>query len=269
VTEAPPPSAPADADRRLRAWQALADELTPAHSLARIDAATARVLANVTVVGTLLTGLGLLAAGLPGPGGAARALALAAVVAAVLAVGCALSAQVLTIRTGLNTNNLAEVKEWYRGQFRRRAYPTRAATLLLLTAILLAGGAAVVALVGRDEARLALSVSQIDDPSPATGSPPGGGTTLTVDVAFHARTAGGTATVVVTATGSGDTAVLARAALTAGADGTATRTITIRQVPRDAAVEVTASGGRRQCRASWDAAAAAPPDVTCRSTRTG
>lgn len=266
MTDDPPPAVPPDPDRRLRAWQALADELTPAKSLTRIDTATARVLANVTVVGTLLTGLGLLAAGLPSTGDTATALALAAVVAAALAVGCALAAQILTIRTGLNTNNLAEVREFYRGQFRRRAYPTRAATVLLLAAVLLAAGAAVVALLERDRARLTLSVSQIDAPSTSS---PGTPATLTVDVALQAAAAGGTATVLVTATGPDGTDVLARAALTAGADGAATRTLTIGTVPPDAVVDITATGGRRQCRASLDVSAAEPPDVTCRPTRDG
>jgi hypothetical protein len=45
------------------AWQALAEELTPARSLARLDAAAARVLTSVSVVGTVLTGLGLLRPG--------------------------------------------------------------------------------------------------------------------------------------------------------------------------------------------------------------
>lgn len=261
MTEAAPASEP---DRRRRAWQALADELAPAKSLARIDTAAGRVLGNVTVVGTLLTGLGLLAAGLPGTSDAARGLALAAVVAAVLAVACALAAQILTIRRGLNTSNLAEVQEWYQGQFRRRAYPTRAATVLLLAAILLAGGSAVVALEERDGARLTLSISQIE-PVPDTGS----GASLTVDVTFSAPAGGDTATVVVTASGSGGTVVLARAALTPAADGPATRTLTIAQVPADAVVDVVASGGRRQCRASWDVGSAEPPDVTCRAARAG
>jgi uncharacterized membrane protein YedE/YeeE len=132
VTDPAPPAAAAEPDPRVLAWRALAEELTPAKSLARVDAATSRVVSNVTVVGSLLTGLGLLAAGLPATDVAARSLAVAGAVAAVLAVACALTAQILSIRRGLNTNNLLMVKAWYGGQFRRRAYPARAATVLLL-----------------------------------------------------------------------------------------------------------------------------------------
>ena len=255
----------------MRAWQALAEELTPARSLARVDAATARVLGNVSVVGTLLTGVSLLAAGLSSASSGARHLALGAVASAVLAVGCALTAQILTIRRGLNTNNLAEVKEWYRGQFRRRAYPTRAATVLLLAAILMAGGAAVVALLDRDKVRLTLSVSQIDGASPAASPAPatGSGAKLTVDVTFHALAVGSTATILVTATGPDGTTVLARAALTPGTEGDATRTLTVGQVPRDSVVDITATGGQRQCRASLDVADTSPPDLTCRTTPSG
>jgi hypothetical protein len=52
------PTSPAD-----QAWQDLAAQLTPANSLARIDAVTARAVTTITVIGTLLTGLGALAAG--------------------------------------------------------------------------------------------------------------------------------------------------------------------------------------------------------------
>lgn len=49
---------------REQALAALAAELTPAKSLQRLDTATARVVSTVSIVATLLTGLGLIAAGL-------------------------------------------------------------------------------------------------------------------------------------------------------------------------------------------------------------
>jgi hypothetical protein len=66
---------PTAADRRR---QALADELAPAKSLQRLDTASGRVVSTISVVATVLTGLGLLAAGLPNLPGIARALAVAA-----------------------------------------------------------------------------------------------------------------------------------------------------------------------------------------------
>jgi hypothetical protein len=247
------------------AWQALADELTPARSLARVDAATARVSTNVTVVGTLLTGLGIVAARLPTGGGAGRYLALTAVVSAVLAVACALTAQILTIHRGMNTNNLVAVKAWYRSQFRRRAQAARAATVLLLVAVLLAGVTAAITILDTQRNPPMLAISQSRTASAAgAGSASPAGVTLTVDIAFHDLAAGATATVVITARDSAGTSVLARAAMTRGADGVAIRSLTVSGVPSDAVIDVTASGGNQSCRAGLDLARTAPPDVACR-----
>ena len=131
------PTSPAD-----QAWTALAAQLTPANSLARIDIVTARAITTIIVLGVLLTGLGALAAGQFTGRGAAPALAAATVATAALAVGCALAAQLLTITRHLNSANLAEVRAWYRRQFHIRAYTTQAATLLLILAALLAGATA-------------------------------------------------------------------------------------------------------------------------------
>jgi len=122
-----------------QAWAELAKQLTPAASLARIDVVTSRAVTTVTVIGVLLTGLGALAAGQFARHGAARGLAVAAVIAATLAVACALSAQVLTITRGLNPANRVEVRAWYRRQFNLRARTTQVATILLILAALLAG----------------------------------------------------------------------------------------------------------------------------------
>ncbi len=99
------PTSPAD-----QAWADLGAQLTPAASLARIDAVTARAITTITVIGVLLTGLGALAAGQFAHHGAARGLAAATVITATLAVACALAAQVLTITRRLNPANLADVQ---------------------------------------------------------------------------------------------------------------------------------------------------------------
>ncbi len=256
MTDPTPPAAAVEPDPRVLAWRALADDLTPAKSLARVDVATSRVVTNVTVVGSLLTGLGLVAAGLPATDVAARYLAVAGVVAAVLAVSSALTAQTLSIRRGLNTNNLVMVKDWYRTQFRRRAYPARTATVLLLVAVLLAGSAAVVALLAPDEGRLSLTVS---DTRPAESSA-SDGATVTAEVAFRSPDLDQTATVSVTADGD---ILLARAALSPAVEGTASRTLTVDGVPEDATIAVTAVGGQRRCQATWAMAGNNPPVVTC------
>jgi len=125
-----------------QAWADLATQLTPASSLARIDTVTNRALTTITVLGTLLTGLGAVTAGQFTHSTAAQALAAATVATAALAVACALTAQVLTITRRLNPANLAEVQAWYRRQFTTRAYATQAATMLLIAAALLAGATA-------------------------------------------------------------------------------------------------------------------------------
>ncbi len=130
-----------------QAWADLAAQLTPAASLARIDAVTSRAITTITVIGVLLTGLGALGAGQFAHRGAARDLAVAAVIAAALAVACALAAQVLTITRHLNPANLIEVQDWYRRQFGTRARATQAATILLIIAALLAGATAVASLL--------------------------------------------------------------------------------------------------------------------------
>ena len=93
-----------------QAWADLAAQLTPAASLARIDAVTSRAITTITVIGVLLTGLGALGAGQFAHRGAARDLAVAAVITATLAVASALYAQVLTITRRLNPANLTEVQ---------------------------------------------------------------------------------------------------------------------------------------------------------------
>jgi NAD-dependent oxidoreductase involved in siderophore biosynthesis len=138
------PPSPADL-----AWADLAKQLTPAQSIARIDAATGRAVTTITTIGLLLTGLGALGADqFAKDDAAATALAVGAVIVSSLAVASALAAQVLTISRHLNPANLDQVKAWYRRQFIVRAYATKAATMLLLiVAALLAGATAATVLL--------------------------------------------------------------------------------------------------------------------------
>jgi hypothetical protein len=135
---------PVSAEDRL--WREVAADLRPMKSLARVDDHAKQVLGTVSVVGTLLTGLGLLAGERLEHSALARGLAVGAVAAAVLAVVVAWWCQLLRITAGFNPGNLIEVKEWYERQF-RRAYGIWIAGALLLMAIVLAGAAAMVALI--------------------------------------------------------------------------------------------------------------------------
>jgi hypothetical protein len=236
----------------------LADELTPVKSLARLDAATARVVTTVTVVGTLLTGFGLAAAGLPGIDGAAEVLAVCSVVLAVLAVLCALIAQTLTVTRGLNTNNLLDVGKWYERRFVVRAPLTQVASVLLVVAVAVAGITAVVYLAddARDGPSVAVSrTASLPDPS-ASAAPTD---KVTVEVTFRGMGPGQVATVTVAVDGR----PVAQAAISPTAEGTATRTLTVERVPTAASVTVNAQAGNTRC--GVDGPPGKPLLLTCAS----
>jgi hypothetical protein len=244
----PAPAPPRPLSRRQRALIALADELTPAKSIGRLDAATARVVTTVSVVGTVLTGFGLLTAGLPATEGGSRILAVASVVLAFLAVLCALSAQILTITRRLNTNNLKEVERWYLRRFLVRAPLARAASVLLVLATAAAGVAAVMLITGDKPDRATFAVTRTAElPAPsASGAPaPDAVDTVTVEVAFREVDAGQVATITVSVDGR----VVAQAAVTPSQDGVVSRTLTVAHVPAAATVIVSAEVGRAKCTA--------------------
>ncbi len=236
-----------------RVWADLAGELTPAKSLERVDTATDRVVRTVTIIGTLLGGLGVFGATKPSVSGPARWITIAAVACAALAVACALAAQILTITRHLNPENLAAVRAWYKRRIDTRGYPTRAATVLLLIGAVLAGAAAIVALATATPSQPTIAVTRALDHATVT-------TTITVQVTFRGLTSGQSATVVVSAAPTGQ--VLASAAFTPATDGTATRTLTVSGLPPAEPVIVAAEGGSQQCRATLGASPARPV-VSC------
>jgi hypothetical protein len=252
------PPTPAD-----QAWAQLAAELTPAKSLGRIDAVTARAVTTVTVVGLLLTGLGAFAAGLPAAlGETATALAVATVITAALAVAAALTAQLLTITRRLNPANLADVRAWYQRQFELRAYPTQAATALLLAAALLAGATATSALLATPATAPTLTVTQTLQPGPSGGTSTAQAP-VTMSVTFRGLAPGQPATLTLTTPGAAG--ALARAAATAAPDGTATLTLTAGALTTAESVIVTAVAPGQICRAVLTPSRAQPA-LTC-STR--
>lgn len=231
-----------------RAWAALAAELAPAKSLARVDAASARVVATVGVVGALLTGIGLVGAGLASVTGPARVLAAATVVLAAAAVVVALCAQVLSITRGLNPNNLIEVQEWYERRFQARAPLTRAATGLIVLAVITAGTAGVSTVVSADPGVPSIAITRTTTPADLAAEPrdlsqTGGSDTVEVEVTFRDLAPGQVATASISTTDG----VLAQAALTPTPQGTATRTLTAEQVATDVVVTVDANAGGWAC----------------------
>jgi hypothetical protein len=240
----PPVGDPTPADQE---WRELAAELAPAKSLQRLDAAATRVVSTVSLVATLLTGLGLIAAGLTNLTAFARWLAIGAVALAFLAALEALRAQTLGIIRGLNRENLAEVEDWYLERFEKRAPRLRRATYLLVGAAALAGAAAVVTLLcGTDPPTLAVTRTSVPTPGK-----------LTVDVTFRGLDDGETLSAVVRVDG----AVAAEAIVGPGPDGTASRTLAVEQVPASGVVAVEARGGGKTCTATLTPGAAA--EVRC------
>jgi hypothetical protein len=248
------PGVGAPVNERVRVWREAAAELTPARSLARVDEKARQVATQVGLVGTLLTGLGLLGADRLDASPLVRRLVLAAVCAAVAAVVLSVGALLLQFRPALATGDLAEVERWYRGQF-RRAYAVVAAGVLVLVALILAGWAAVAALA--------------DEPDPApTGDPVVSIDVTGADLAVRARVTGrepGEAlTLAVLGTDpAGSSAPLARAVTQAGADGVADATIGPVPVGDAARVEVRVTAGERRCTAVFPPNDPTPPAVTC------
>jgi len=143
-------------------WEGAAKELTPDKSLARIAANAKFTVATVTVVGAALTALGLVTVQTVNMDHTSRALAELSVSAGLLAVLLALLYLALRVRE-VNTQNLVQVEDWYRSEF-RRAWVAVAAGWVLIVAVLLAGIAGLHStLVSRAELppQLALQVESI------------------------------------------------------------------------------------------------------------
>jgi hypothetical protein len=226
---------------REQALAALAAELTPAKSLQRLDTASARVVSTISILATLLTGLGLITAGLTNLTEPARILAIASTGLAFLAVLLALTAQILTITRDLNPNNLIEVENWYRKRMQRRGPLTQWATILLIAAAAAAGAAAITTLTtGVDQPTLAVTRTTNSPPTtPATSK-------LTINATFRGLNADQVASTTVTVDGT----ILATAAFGPAPDGTATQTLTLDQIPINAEAVVDARGGNTTCTAS-------------------
>ena len=136
-----------------------------------------------------------------------------AVVAAALAVAALLTAlrgQTITVTHGLILDNRPEVEQWFAEQFPRRARLARWATGLLGCA----GLSAIVSLVVGGNEAPTLAVTRTAD-------------TVTVDVTFRGLDPDQIATARVTVDGQ----VVAVAAFGPGADGMASRTLTVAKVP--------------------------------------
>jgi hypothetical protein len=240
---------------RDRLWTGAAAELTPAKSLARVDERAKQVVANVTLVGSVLTGLGLLASSKLDTSGPGRVIAIAAVCVALVAIVLALASTLLRFTPSLSPGNLAEVEAWYRRQF-RWAYWVIAAGVLLLVAVVLAGAATLVVLSGTRSEQPTMSAQ-------VTGTGAAAKVTARVEVAGMAP--GQVLRVdVVGVDAAGSSTVLARA-VSRGADGgTVATAMEVTGVGGYAKVQVTAAMPGRRCTASVAAGSAgSPATVVC------
>jgi MFS family permease len=242
-----PPVEPAK--RADQAWQDVADLLTPAKSLDRNDkakaAATTRITTTVTVVGTLLTGLGVLAAGQPTLSGSARVLVAVAVAVAAIAVSCVLAAQLTDRRKRIATNNLLEVQAWYQRQFDTGRYTTTIGTVAVLIAALLAGAAAILSLTSRNTQPsivITQTVNMNDNQSNVTSTQM---TNITVVATFHNLLAGQVADITI----SEPHRLLASSAITPAVDGNGTSTLTANRIPATETVTIRAVAPHRHCQA--------------------
>jgi hypothetical protein len=118
-------------------WEAAGKELTPLKILERIDSKAGFVFGNVTLVGTVLAGVGI-ASGAAGRSaehpGAAR-LALGLLLASLL---LALAANLPSFRTKINPEELISVRRFYVWNIRARGWLTRFALLFFAAALGLA-----------------------------------------------------------------------------------------------------------------------------------
>ena len=237
-----------------------------------MDTATNRVVRTVTIIGTLLGGLGVFGATKPSVSGPARWITIAAVACAALAVACALAAQILTITRHLNPENLAAVRAWYKRRHRhaRLSDPGRHGPAADRRGAGRGGG---------DRGAGHRHAQPADDrgdprarPRPGRhprhrfsgpGAPPT--STITAEVTFPGLTSGQSATMVISAARTGQ--VLASAAITPATNGTATRTLTVSGL--GPALPVTGAGAR----GGWPSNAGPPwapararPAITCTPT---
>jgi hypothetical protein len=223
-------------------WRAAAAELSPEKSLARVDAKAQHVVTHVTVVGALLTGLGLVANGVVQRDSPVRWLAVAAVGAAVLAVVLAVGSSLLRFSPVFAPGNLLEVELWYRRQF-RRARIVVAAGWLVLVGLAMAGASAVVILAqGPDAAEPMLAVETAGAGREAK---------LTVRAEFSGLDPGEVLRVeAVGAVDGGMERILGRAVVRAGAGGTPAARLEADDVAGLSAIEVTAAADGKRCTAT-------------------
>jgi len=121
-------------------WIAAAQEVAPAKSLAQIQDISKFLVGSVALVGTLITGFGLVAPD------AVRRTTFGFILAVILALGSLILALIAAVprAADLNLADLTAVEAWYAPQIRQRRLAATASAIALGLAILVAGGTALV-----------------------------------------------------------------------------------------------------------------------------
>jgi hypothetical protein len=136
-------------------WLAAGKELTPAKALERIDTKIGFVFSNITLVGTVLAGAGVLT-GISGRLAGYELLTLTALGLIFLSLVCAMAGNLPSLRTSINPENIEEVKDFFTANISVRGWLTRLA-LLLFTAAFVIALIIVIQVAGRhDQPSLAL-----------------------------------------------------------------------------------------------------------------
>jgi hypothetical protein len=111
--------------------------LTPAKALERIDTKVGFVFSNITLIGTVLAGVGILT-GTASRLVEYRPLTITALWLILLSLVCALVANLPSLRTGINPDNIDEVRKFYTTNISVRGWLTRFALLLFSAAFAIA-----------------------------------------------------------------------------------------------------------------------------------
>jgi len=234
-------------------WRDAAAELAPAKSLARMDERARQVVTGVGLVGTLLTGLGVVAGTQVNTSALTRGLALAAVCAATLAVLIALAMLLVRFPRRVAIGDLAEVESSYLRQF-QRGYGVVAAGLVLLVAVVLAGITAITVLVNgsSSEPTVAAQVTGVGDEAK-----------LSVRVRIPGMAAGQLVRTEVVGVSGASRTTLAQAADPADADGVGTSTMDVPKIAGYSRIEVIAVAVKHRCIATVDLTGGSGWTVTC------
>ena len=148
-----PPGRPPTTQERL--LLASVDTLAPHESLDRVDRAASTVTTAVSIAGTVVAGLGALAA--TSSSGAGIGWALPTISLAAMSVACAILASVPGA-SNVAPGNLIAVEEFFRSEVQRRGRLVRLAGYALAVAMLLAPAPLLVAAIDNGQASLDLAV---------------------------------------------------------------------------------------------------------------